>query len=401
MQQTPTETARIFNRLKNLSRLEAVTLALWIVVLLVICIRVALSTRNNSFTVYLLGGTRWIESKTLYSGHRGFVYSPLVAAFFAPFSLLPAALANILWRLASVAVFFGAVWWWLREGLHRHITRERFGVVFLLLLPMSLGNFNNGQANPFVISLLLAALVAVKTDRWNLAALCIALATYFKIYPLAAGMLLVLVHPKKFGWRLLVALAALGALSFVLQRPAYVWEQYARWFATRSADNRLQYGSDVATHDLWVLLRSLHVVIGERAYRFAQLGGAVAVAAVCLAGRLRRWPQERLLVALMTLVCCWMILLGPATESATYVLLAPAVVFALVQSFAQPTPAWMRALVTASIAVLLAGHALNSFIKLHDNFLRLTLEPFGALLFSVFAVAWILKPSLWASADRV
>jgi hypothetical protein len=44
-------------------------------------------------------------------------------------------------------------------------------------------------------------------------------------------LLLVLLYPRQLGWRLAVILVLLGALSFTLQQPAYVFEQYQRWFA--------------------------------------------------------------------------------------------------------------------------------------------------------------------------
>jgi hypothetical protein len=44
---------------------------------------------------------------------------------------------------------------------------------------------------------------------------------------------------------------------------------------------------------------------------------------------------------LLSLACCWMTVLGPATESATYILLAPIVAWMLVETYAEPS-AWLR-----------------------------------------------------------
>src|SRR4029078_9975421 len=86
---------------------------------------------SNAFNDCLLSGKHWLASEPLYSGKRGFVYSPLVAAFFAPFSVLPVAAASILWRLLSAFIFVAAVCKWLKSALHRDISIRHFGVVFL------------------------------------------------------------------------------------------------------------------------------------------------------------------------------------------------------------------------------------------------------------------------------
>jgi hypothetical protein len=51
--------------------------------------------------------------------------------------------------------------------------------------------------------------------------------------------------------------------------------------------------------------------------------GAAAVVGAVLAARRAGLDATRLLTLIIGLGCCWMTALGPATESATYVLLAP------------------------------------------------------------------------------
>ena len=371
--------------------------AAWGITLLVIFIHVAVAPRqHNIFPTYLNAGRSWLAGGNLYTTDpgRGFVYSPLIAGFFGGLSLLTDLPANILWRLLNAAVFLGAVWWWLESGL-QHIPRRRWSLVFLLLLPLLLGNLSNGQANPLVIGLLLLGILGVRSGRWDLAALCIALSTYLKIYPLAAGLLLALVFPRRFGWRLGVALVLLGALSFCLQRPSYVLHQYGSWIATRGADDRRLYDPSVAPHDLWLVLCTLHIPIRESVYVGLQLLTAAGIAAVCVAGRVKSWPMDRLLSGLFSLVCCWMVLLGPATESPTYALMAPAVVMAAIQGAG---PKWLRGIAIFSLAMLLAGFAINSFVPHKDMFA--IVQPVGTLLFSIHAVISMAAPSLWREKSR-
>jgi hypothetical protein len=55
-----------------------------------------LSHRGNSFGIYNLAGLHWIHGEEVYTQWMGFVYSPIVAAFFAAFAFFPLGLGNIL-----------------------------------------------------------------------------------------------------------------------------------------------------------------------------------------------------------------------------------------------------------------------------------------------------------------
>ena len=46
--------------------------------------------------------------------------------------------------------------------------------------------------------------------------------------------------------------------------------------------------------------------------------------------------QRELLTAVVALAACWMMLLGPATESCTYILLAPTLAWAVLESWLVP-----------------------------------------------------------------
>ncbi len=378
--------------------LAAIAIALWSIALLVICVRLIVKPDHNIFGTYMRAGAAWVQGGHIYSVDqgRGFVYSPLIAAFFAPFSTLPVAIANMLWRLLNAGVFVGAVWRWLEAGIQPTLPRARWSLVFLLLLPLSLGNFSNGQANPLVIGLLMFGVLGARSGRWFLAALCVALAAYFKIYPLAVGLLICLIHPRQFPLRLLLALALLAALTFLCQHPAYVLVQYRSWIATRSVDNRLLYDNAIAPHDLWLVIRTLRLPVSAGAYQAIQLLGAAAVAGLCFRGRLMRWSEDRLLLTLFCLACCWMILLGPATESPTYILICPAVVLSWVGSLQEPSmEVWLRRTLLASLTLFLLGFLINSLIRQKDWFAFV--QPVGALAFTLFATAWLLNGKYWSA----
>ncbi|MBV8227665.1 MAG: DUF2029 domain-containing protein, partial [Verrucomicrobia bacterium] len=214
-------------------------LAGWIIIFLGLAVRtLANPNRATAFTVYRLAGTHWMSAQYLYGDWRGFVYSPLAAAFFAPFGWLPPGWGNLGWTWLNAGIFLLGVRALLGTGVYPGIKQGYHGIVYLLLVPLVLGNLDTGQANPAVIGLVLLAVAAVPAERWNVAALSIAAATYVKIYPLAVGLVLLLIAPRKLGWRLLLALLVLGILPFLFQHWSYVSQQYHGWVATRSVDDR-------------------------------------------------------------------------------------------------------------------------------------------------------------------
>jgi hypothetical protein len=373
--------------------LNFVVIGIWAAVLLAILIRIGLLSHSHDvFQTYVEAGRKWTAAQPLYTYTRGFVYSPLVAAFFALFAWFPVSLGSVLWRLLTAAIFIWAIFWWLKAEINRPIPKSSYWLVFLLILPLSLGNFNNGQVNPMIIGLLMIAILAAHEKRWTLSAMALGFSTYLKIYPLSVGLLLVLIYPRQLGWRLALTLILMGALSFVLQRPAYVLEQYQRWFHTRASDDR-RLNMDIAPRDFAMLLRLLHVHLSASAVLILQMLAGAGAAAICVTGRLLKWSEQRLLICVFTLGTCWMLLFGPATEDATYAMIAPPLAFALVQTFHQNTAWWMRVLVCASFALLLLGLILNAFFGLKKTPTLMSVQPFGALLFAVYSVIWLFRSS--------
>ncbi len=383
--------AESVRRAKHVS-FDRIVFAAWIVTAAAVSLRAFASSRNDLVATYAEAGARWLRGLPLYSTTSGFIYSPLVAGLFVPLSLVPHSVAGILWRLLNVGVFAGAIFWWLKSEIHDRVTKKYFSFVFLLLLPLAIGNLNNGQVNPLIIGLLIFSIVAARHERWTFCAICIGIATYFKIYPLCVGLLLILFYPRQLAWRLIVVLVLLGALSLVLQRPSYVLEQYQRWISSRAADNR-RTNVNIAPRDFAMLLEVFRIYLSAQAFLLLQVLAGGLVAIVCWLGR--DWPENRRLVCLLTLASCWMLLFGPSTESATYVVLAPAVVLALVQAFQQEVPLWIRVLLLTSFVVLLLGLTANSFLHVEKGVYSMSVQPFGALLFTIFAVPWLTTTRFW------
>ena len=297
------------------------------------CVRSALRPeRQNVFPIWRLAGHDWVTGHDLYDGapggdpvRAGYRYGPLVAGLFTACDLAPEALGNVVWRVLNLAAFLAALAWWLEKGLPFECSPGRRGLVFLMAAPLALGSLNNGQVNLLLIALMLAAVTACGVGRWNVAAACLALAVMLKIYPLALGLMLVMIYPWRLGPRLLAALALSAALPFLMQEPGYVLRQYQLWFErVAHGDTHRRFWPLAGSYrDVWLLLRAWEVPVGLKFYTRLQLGGGGVCAALVFVAMLRLGRGRETLFAALSMATGWMLLLGPAPESCTYVLVAP------------------------------------------------------------------------------
>jgi hypothetical protein len=381
-------------------------LAVWLVIVAAVCARSALQPRVRSlYPTWAAAGGDWLAGAPHYRKTWGphldqFRYSPLIAALLTPFHLLPEGLGGALWRLLNAAALLGGFAWWLRAVSPAPLTARRWGALFLLIAPLSLSSLNNGQPNLLIAGLLLAALAGVMRERWAMAAFCVAGATTLKVYPLALGLLLAAAYPRRFTPRLVVALAVLAAVPFALQQPGYVAEQYRLWYE-RLRDNdeaRRAWPPHMAYRDLWLLFRVWRVPVTPPGYLAVQLLTAAGCAAVCVAGRLRGWGRPRLLTAALSLSTCWMMLCGPATESSTYVLLAPALAWAVLGAGGEP---WQARVLPALAWGLLVVCVLAGLFPNTAQFHALGLQPLAALIFGTGYLATALRALLAPAAAPV
>src|SRR5205823_713455 len=123
---------------------------------------------------------------------------------------------GVLWRWINAMAFAAALALWCRTW-RREWTET--AAAFLLVLPLAIGGLNNGQCNALVAGLLLATVVAFDRGRWTLAATAMSAAVLFKVYPLALGLLLCLLEPRRFAPRLALTLLLGAALPYLFQQP--------------------------------------------------------------------------------------------------------------------------------------------------------------------------------------
>ncbi len=355
------------------------TIILWSIAFLLLCGRTLILKfdRHSVYPVFTMAAANWTTGDSLYvrGGSEEFRYSPLVAATFVPLELLGPRLGEFLWRSANFAALVGGLLYCCRVGLPRIFSSDQIAAVFLLTLPIAGGSLNNAQSNPLVIGLLLLAIAAVADKRWTLSAIAVTIATLFKIYPLSLGLILSLLYPRRFGWRLLVGLAAGFLLPFFLQHYDYVIEQYRSWIHYLSTEDRQRGPITDWYRDFRAVWRIYIGPMHAARYLCVELAVAAVIALICILGRLCNWPQNVLLVMALALCCCWMTAFGPATESATYVLLAPSLALALVESDAAFPRARLRRIGYGLVFGLLIASSIAVNIRPRGVWFRDHLQP--------------------------
>jgi hypothetical protein len=330
--------------LSKLTRWEKVALAAWGLLLAVVCVRAAFWPLAHSvFPIFGLASRNWLAAENLYKQTHldVFRYSPIVAVAFIPLGALPLGLGGVIWRLLGCGVYVFALLWWGRSLMRSNPVvqtsangdRNWSALFLLLVLPLSLDNLNNGQSNVLMISLVMVSVTACGAARWNLAAGCAAAACLLKVYPLAPAMLLAVVYSRRFTWRFLAALVVGILLPFALQRPDYVLEQYRTWIEHMRLDNRRVLHVELWYRDLRLLADRCGMPLSAARYAVIQVSAGAAIAALCLTGRRRKWPQHRLAPVLLGLACCWMTAFGAAAETSTYMIMAPIAAWCVINAW--------------------------------------------------------------------
>jgi alpha-1,2-mannosyltransferase len=372
------------------SRWEQAAIIVWAVVLLVVSVRVAgWPTSRTVYPIFSGSAQLWWSESDLYEPHRpltvqgGYRYSPTFAILLTPFAYFPDTVGGVLWRLIGVAAFLGSLAWLARRVLPWPLSRDQFAWLTLLCVPLALQSVNNGQANVIVTAAMVAAVCACKEQRWNLASALLTLAFVCKVYPIALGMLLVVLYPRQLSWRLPLALVASLLVPFLLQDPSYVNDQYGKWIALLRADDRSAFPLADKHRDLWLLIEVYGIPLSRRIYTLLQIGGGLGIAVLCWRRQRQGWPEKALLTATLGLAVAWMMVLGPVVESSTFLLLAPSLAASIVGALQDRKWHWRTLLLAGSgslfLAAVLLGGVANT-ARLHV----VGIHPLASLLYFVY-----------------
>jgi hypothetical protein len=336
--------------------------------------------------IYLAAGQKWRDAADVYEKAPGldlYRNPPGVAAAFAALAPLPEKAAGVAWRGGCLAVFLLGLWRFRRDAVPE-LSADRAGWLFVLAAPLALAPLNNGQVNLLLAGAGLHGVAAAARGRWWLAAGWLALMGWVKVYPLAVGLLAVLIAPRRLGPKLLALTAAGFALPFVLADPGYVLEQYQSFAAHLAADDRTHTDLTRVPLDWTVLPRTWLGRVPGRDVATAVSLIAAAAAAGCVVRKRPSPPARGSLVLTLALGSVWMTAFGPATEMNTYSVLAGVAAYLAVAP--GPRPRWAAAAAWAGYG-LLAAAVVRCAFPADWRFQVLGPQAVGAVLLAAAAVA--------------
>ncbi len=235
-----------------------------------------------------------------------FKYSPTFALLIAPFALLPYAAAAALWNLLNAIALGIAI------KTIPIVRMAEKGAILWFVLPAMLGSVQNAQSNALMAGLVVAGFSFKHRGRESLAAFCLVLSIYIKLFG-AVALLLWLLYPRKWrfaGWCALWA-GMLFALPLCVVPFARLIGQYSSWFRLLQID-RQGYSSYSAMGWLqnWFGLN-------------LPTSAVLTVAAVILLAPLARreaYHIECFGLFLTASILVWVVIFNHVAESPTYVI---------------------------------------------------------------------------------
>lgn len=331
---------------------------LWVGLTLFCALRSALRPHSHTvYPIYTHAAWQWRHGEDLYvpkPGYDFYRYSPAVAVFMSALTPLGDALGGALWRVGGVVLFASGLAAWLRAEGTKPLPSPRLGLFCVLLWPVLLQNVNNGQVNLHVGGLLLWGTADALSGRPWRSAWTFAAAAVVKPYVLALPLLLGLIDRRLF-WRLGLATAALVLSPFLFRSPQYVVDQHCGWWKAMVDDDRSINALARAYRDLPMLCRVYAVPMPTTIYRGIEVAVGIGMAGLIVAGVRAGWPRPVLFERAFALAAVWLTTLGPATESCTYLLLGPALMYAAVTRPGRSgwPVRWAAALLIAPVAASL------------------------------------------------
>jgi hypothetical protein len=343
---------------------------------------------------YRIAAGWWIKGMRLYelSGIGGFTYLPQAAILFTPLALLPAAAAEVLWRLVSISLFALAL-----RGFSRLLPQAQgsdfFPLMTLVSIPLVWDCARNGQATLIMTAFMLLAVTDIARCRWWRATLWLALGVAVK--PLAIVLvLLVLVVDRPMTWRVTVGMVALALSPFLAQHAAYVVEQYRACFENMKISAHIGTVARGWTTP-FTALRVAGADVPETVQNAIRLAAAPATLVLCYIGR-RRFEPGRSAVFVYSLAALYLILFSPRTENNTYAMLAPSLGVFLAAGFLPEKSAGGWLLAGATLA-LVASRSIERLVAPRAE--QIWLSPLLAACFAFYLVVRLFADPPAAGGD--
>lgn len=361
-------------------------LFLWLVALIFISWKALVEPGTNTVVYhYLAGGERWLAREDLYNGPHGFIYMPLFAWFFSCFAQLPALAVDIIWRLAQVGLLFYALYSIGRVICEENHQREKlwqwFGLMSLVAVPIAFSGLRNGQMNVILSAAMVLVTSQLIEQRWNLAALVLALVMSLKP-TFAVFFLLAVALYRPLWWRVIPMMVVFLALPLLFGGMDYGIAQY---------HNFIDMGRSAMKLGMMEPNWATFFNIAPQVFDFyvpdsVQLAVKIPLASLTLWlcwVILRNSDKATGAVFMLSLACCYHMLFNPRSVNTDYIILGSAIAvwFACAICFwKEKTLAWLTGL---NGLLILEAYEISLLITPdHHSWVN----PVAALLFTIFVV---------------
>ena len=168
-----------------------------------------------------------------------FKYSPAFALIIAPMAAMPIIIGVVVWNLLNALLLFFAI-----KSLS--LPDNKKAILFWILFVELLTSIQNCQSNALVAALMIFTFTLLERKNLFLAALCLVLSVYIKLFG-AVAIILFLFHPDKV--KAILYIAFWGVVFFLLPLFTISFDQlmllYKSWGAMLAQDQSASIGLSV------------------------------------------------------------------------------------------------------------------------------------------------------------
>ncbi|QHT69889.1 DUF2029 domain-containing protein [Rhodocytophaga rosea] len=268
-------------------------------------------TRYNNYVIFKQSFFHLINNQDLYILYLQqqwdlYKYSPTFALLMAPLAVLPDIVGLFLWNALNTLPLFIAIW-----SLPFHQDKLKVFILWFILQEL-LTSIQNAQSNGLMAALLILAFNSFERKKVWLAALCIVLAFYIKIFGIVAAVLF-LFYPDKLkfiGYSVLWGIVLL-LLPLIVISPDQLVFLYKSWQQMLAADHSASYGLSVMG---W-----LYTWFGlELSKTLVLLAGVVLFCVPLL--KFRAYNNKLFRILFLASILIWIVIFNHKAESPTFII---------------------------------------------------------------------------------
>lgn len=265
----------------------------------------------NNYTIFKQSFFHLIERKDLYFPYPMehwdlYKYSPTFSLLFGGFAMLPDAIGLSLWNTLNALLLVFAVFYL------PHLNNKQKGLILLTCVIEAMTSIQSEQSNGLMAGLIILAFGLCERKKFLLAALCLVLSVYIKIFGLVAFALF-LFYPEK--WKLALYTLLWFLVLFFLPLLVVDFYQlkflYKSWGQMLSQDHSISNGLSVMGWlQSWFGITANKIVV------------AVSGAILFLIPYLRRkmFVDYDFRILALASVLLWIVIFNHKAESATFII---------------------------------------------------------------------------------